>query len=109
MQARFSLKNQPLAASIARRASCLFGPEGRLRLVAGAQDMKLQNENLGQGRRTRFNLLPPPTEATAADGTQPGAVAGWRQMEEAEVSRAPLPIPSRDVVSRYFRALLAGR
>lgn len=87
----------------------LFGPEGRLRLVAGAQDMKLQNENLGQGRRTRFNLLPPPTEATAADGTQPGAVAGWRQMDEAEVTRAPLPIPSRDVVSRYFRALIAGR
>ena len=87
----------------------LFGPEGRLRLAAGGQDMKLQNQNLGQGRRTRFNLLPPPTEAAETDGTQPGQVAGWRQMEEAEVTRAPLPIPSRDVVSRYFRALLAGR
>lgn len=87
----------------------LFGPEGRLRLAAGAQDMRLQNQNLGQGRRTRFNLLAPPTEATAADGAQPGEVAGWRQMEEAEVTRAPLPIPSRDVVSRYFRALIAGR
>ena len=87
----------------------LFGNEGRLRRLAGTNDMMLQNNALGQGRRTRFNLLPPPTEATNTDGTKPGEVAGWRQLEEAEVTRAPLPIPSRDVVSRYFRALLTGR
>lgn len=93
-------------AGVGTRA--LFGAlAGRVGLGFDAE-MMLQNPPLGGGRRTRFNL-PPQTEVVILAEGDLAAGGVWRAVPEHEVTRALVPATARDVVSRYFQALMAER
>jgi hypothetical protein len=88
----------------------LFGDYmARLGLTA-EYEMMLKNPAGGGGRRTRFNL-PPQIEAFANPGGAgaPATAGGWETKQEHEVTRTPLPATARDIVSRYFQALMVER
>ena len=88
--------------------AALFGPDGRPidpALVVG--EMMLIDPDPADGRMLRFNL--PPIEqlmGVAADGLEAGD--GWRAFNEQEVKRAEVPAQDREVVGRYFQAIMAG-
>ncbi len=88
--------------------AALFGPDGRPidpALVVG--EMMLIDPDPADGRMLRFNL--PPLEqlmGVATDGLEAGD--GWRAFNEQEVKRAEVPAQDREVVGRYFQAIMAG-
>jgi hypothetical protein len=85
----------------------LFGPGGEpLDPIAIAGQMLLQDRNR-DGRRIQVNL-PPLTQLMDVNGG--GLTAGaWRNFMERQVTRAPLPAYDRDVVMRYFDAMMRER
>ncbi len=77
--------------------------------LAAEHEVLLQNAAGGGGRRTRFNLPPQMGGENANLGGAPAAAGGWVQKQEQEVTRTPLPATARDIVSRYFQALMVER
>ncbi len=87
----------------------LFGPAGGPGAAINAEgEMVLQDPGRGGGRRIRIDF-PPLAELQVPDGNAPGAAGGWRAIAEGEVTRTDLPVPARDVVSRYFEAMRLGK
>jgi len=87
----------------------LFG-EYMARLgLAAEYEMMLKNAAGGGGRRTRFNLPPQMGGDNPGLGGAPAATGGWVAKQEHEVTRTPLPATARDIVSRYFQALMVER
>jgi hypothetical protein len=80
----------------------------RLGLTA-EYEMMLKNAAGGGGRRTRFNLPPQMGGENLDLGGAPATTGGWVAKQEHEVTRTPLPATARDIVSRYFQALMVER
>jgi hypothetical protein len=84
--------------------AALFGPDGRpLDPIAIAGQMLLQDRTR-DGRRIQLNL-PPLTELMGVDA---GALdtGAWRNLIERQVNRTALPAADREVIMRYFEAMM---
>jgi hypothetical protein len=89
-------------------AAPLYGPEGTLAAerMAAAAEMILADRANGDGRRITLNL-PPLTELMPVEGEGLETAAGWRTFVEGQVERRQLPPLARDIVQRYFDAMMA--
>jgi hypothetical protein len=87
----------------------LFGDYMARLGLAAEHEMMLKNAAGGGGRRTRFNLPPQMGGENPDLGGAPAVAGGWVAKQEHEVTRTPLPATARDIVSRYFQALMVER
>jgi hypothetical protein len=84
--------------------AALFGPDGRpLDPIAIAGQMLLQDRTR-DGRRIQLNLPP----LTTLMGVDAGALdtGAWRNLIERQVNRTALPAADREVIMRYFEAMM---
>jgi hypothetical protein len=86
----------------------LTGPDARLAAerMAAAAEMILADRAQGDGRRITLNL-PPLAALMPVDGEGLETAAGWRTFVEGQVERRQLPPLARDIVQRYFDAMMA--
>ncbi|MCC6734564.1 MAG: hypothetical protein IT534_00385 [Bauldia sp.] len=84
----------------------LFGAANPIAAIAAAGEMMLEDRNPAGGRHITLNL-PPLAQLLGVDGAPPGA-GGWENRTEQQVTRTPVPVPDREVIQRYFDAMMAG-
>lgn len=84
----------------------LFGARNPIAAITAAGEMMLEDRNPAGGRHIIVDL-PPLTQLLGVDGAPPGA-GGWENRTEQQVTRTPVPVPDREVIQRYFDALMAG-
>ncbi|MGV8841178.1 MAG: hypothetical protein ACWA6X_12860 [Bauldia sp.] len=84
----------------------LFGAANPIAAIAAAGEMMLEDRNPAGGRHIILNL-PPLAQLMGVDGAAPGA-GGWENRAEQQVTRTPVPVPDREVIQRYFDAMMAG-
>lgn len=87
-------------------AAELFGAANPIAAIAAAGEMMLEDRNPAGGRHITLDL-PPLAQLLGVDGAPPGA-GGWENRTEQQVTRTPVPVPDREVIQRYFDALMAG-
>ncbi|MCW5716476.1 MAG: hypothetical protein KIS68_01475 [Bauldia sp.] len=84
----------------------LFGGANPIAAITAAGEMMLEDRNPAGGRTIILDL-PPLAQLLGVDGAPPGA-GGWENRTEQQVTRTPVPVPDREVVQRYFDAMMAG-
>jgi hypothetical protein len=86
--------------------AALFGNGNPIAAITAAGEMMLEDRNPAGGRHIILDL-PPLAQLLGVDGAPPGA-GGWENRTEQQVTRTPVPVPDREVIQRYFDALMAG-
>jgi len=87
-------------------AAELFGNGNPIAAITAAGEMMLEDRNPAGGRHIILDL-PPLAQLLGVDGAPPGA-GGWENRAEQQVTRTPVPVTDREVIQRYFDALMAG-